>query len=114
MLNVRQPPSALDRSQVYRSSDETRSERVARSACYVTPSIRPASSSWAAAQRVARTVRARRESRGRPVPPPASLPGCVRRASIELPERAGGVREIAGVQHLDARNVITVEGRRAV
>ena len=104
----------LDRSQVYRSSDETRSERVARSACYVTPSIRPASSSWATAQRVARTVRDRRESRGRPVPPPASLPGCVRRASLELPERAGGVGEIAGVQHLDARNVITVEGRRAV
>src|SRR5206468_3575136 len=56
----------LDRSQVYRSSDETRSERVARSACYVTPSIRPASSPWATAQRVARTVRDRRESWGRP------------------------------------------------
>src|SRR5437660_11210374 len=114
MLDVGQPPSAW----TVRKSTAAATRREANvwrgATCYVTPSIRPASSSRAAAQRVARTVRDRRESRGRPVPPPVSLPGCVRRASLELPERAGGVREIAGVQHLDACNVITVEGRRAV
>src|SRR2546428_10961555 len=114
-LNHAQPSPAaprLDRSPDYRSSDETRSERVARSACYVTPSIRPASSSWAAAQRVARTVRARRESRGRPVPPPPPLPWCVRRASNEIAQRAGGVREIPVVRTPGSRTRATVGSRR--